>query len=65
MAYASLVDLTTYLGIDESTADDGLLSQLLARAQAAIDTYTRRTFEATADVTNTNPVRLTVLGVVK
>ena len=51
MAYASLVDLTTYLGIDESTADDGLLSQLLARAQAAIDTYTRRTFEATADVT--------------
>jgi len=51
MAYASLADLTTYLGIDESTADDGLLSQLLARAQAAIDTYTRRTFEATADVT--------------
>ena len=51
MAYASLADLTTYLGIDESTADDGLLSQLLARAQAAIDTYTRRTFEASADVT--------------
>lgn len=51
MAYASLADLTAYLGIDESTADDGLLTQLLARAQAAIDTYTRRTFEAAADVT--------------
>lgn len=51
MSYASLTDLTVYLGIDESTADDGLLTQLLARAQAAIDTYTRRTFEAAADVT--------------
>jgi len=51
MAYASITDLTVYLGIDESTADDGLLTQLLARAQAAIDTYTRRTFEATADAT--------------
>ena len=51
MAYATITDLTVYLGIDESTADDGLLTQLLARAQAAIDTYTRRTFEAAADVT--------------
>ncbi len=49
--YASLSDLTTYLGIDESTADDALLSQLLARAQAAIDNYTRRTFEAAVDAT--------------
>ena len=51
MAYASLADLTAYLGIDESTADDGLLSQLLTRAQAAIDSYTRRTFEAGSDTT--------------
>jgi len=46
MAYASLADVTAYLGIDESTADDGLLTQLLARAQAAIDGMCNRTFEA-------------------
>ena len=51
MAYASLDDLTTYLGIDDSTADDGLLTRLLERAQAAVDAFTRRTFEATADAT--------------
>ena len=51
MAYASLNDLTVYLGIDDSTADDGLLTQLLARAQAAVNAFTRRTFEATADAT--------------
>ena len=51
MAYASLDDLTTYLGIDDSTADDGLLTRLLLRSQAAIDSYTRRTFEVAADST--------------
>jgi len=51
MAYASLDDLTTYLGIDDSTTDDRLLTPLLARAQAAIDAFTRRTFEAIADAT--------------
>ena len=45
MAYATITDLTVYLGIDESTADDGLLSQLLTRAQAAIDGMCNRTFE--------------------
>ena len=49
--YASLTDLTAYLGIDESTADDGLLAQFLARAQAAIDNTCHRTFEASADTT--------------
>jgi hypothetical protein len=49
MAYATLLDLLTYLGIDESDADDALLDSLLARAQAAIDSHTRRTFEASAD----------------
>ena len=49
--YASLPDLTAYLGIDESTADDGLLTQFLARAQAAIDDICHRTFEASADTT--------------
>jgi len=49
--YASLTDLTAYLGIDTSTADDGLLSQFLTRAQAAIDNTCHRTFEASADST--------------
>lgn len=51
MAYATLDQLTSYLGIDESYDDDNLLSSLLARAQAAIDSYTRRTFEAAEDTT--------------
>ena len=51
MGYASLADLTTYLGIDASTADDALLTQFLARAQAAVDGICHRTFEATADST--------------
>ena len=46
MAYASLSDLTAYLGIDESAIDDVLLTQLLARAQAAVDEHCNRTFEA-------------------
>ena len=51
MAYASLDDLTQYLGIDDSTADDGKLTQFLARAQAEIDNETRRVFEVVADST--------------
>ncbi len=51
MAYASISDLTAYLGIDDSTADDGLLAQLLTRAQAAVDGMCNRTFEASADTT--------------
>jgi len=49
--YATLTDLTAYLGIDESTADDGLLLQLLERAQAAIDGMCHRQFEAASDST--------------
>lgn len=51
MAYADLADLLLYLGIEEDVVDDTLLQQFLARAQAAIDSYTRRTFEAAADTT--------------
>ncbi len=51
MAYASISDLTVYLGIDDSTADDGLLAQLLTRAQAAVDNVCHRQFEAAADTT--------------
>jgi len=50
MAYSTLGDLKTYLGIDEST-DDVVLSQCIERAQQAIDTRCRRTFEATEDST--------------
>lgn len=50
MAYANLADLKTYLGIS-GTADDTLLTDLLARAQAIIDAATQRTFEAPTDNT--------------
>ena len=57
MAYASIADLTVYLGIDDSTADDGLLAQLLTRAQAAVDGMCNRTFEVSADTTRYFDVR--------
>jgi hypothetical protein len=50
MAYLSLADLKLYLGI-AGTADDDLLDDLLPAAQAAIDTYCDRTFEAASDTT--------------
>ncbi len=50
MAYLSAADLKSYLGIAVTT-DDTLLGQILTRAQAMIDTYTGRTFEAAADST--------------
>lgn len=45
MAYATIAELKSYLGITEGT-DDTLLSNLLDRASAAIDAYTGRSFEA-------------------
>lgn len=42
--YATVEQLKHYLGITTGT-DDALLSSMLARAQAMIDTHTRRTFE--------------------
>ena len=50
MAYADVATLKQYLG-NTTNSDDALLAALLARAQKAIDTYTRRTFEASADST--------------
>ena len=47
MNYASLTNLKDYLGISiASTADDPLLTDLLARAEGIIDAYTGRHFEA-------------------
>ena len=43
MAYATLSQLKTYLGLSGS-ADDALLEQLLGRATAAIERYTHRRF---------------------
>jgi hypothetical protein len=51
--YATLPELTTYLGIDESTADDALLTACLQRAQAIVNSQTRRVFEVTADSAHT------------
>jgi len=50
MAYTTAALLKTYLGVSGS-GDDTLLTALIARAQAAIDNYTGRTFEASADAT--------------
>ena len=44
MAYTTESAVRTYLGIT-TTGDATLLTSLIARAQAAIDTYTQRTFE--------------------
>ena len=43
--YCTLAQLRDFLGIS-GTADDALLSALITRASAAIDTYTGRTFHA-------------------
>jgi hypothetical protein len=52
MAYATLAQLRAYLKLGATeTADDALLTDLLARAQQAIDTFCARTFEASADTT--------------
>ena len=52
MAYATLVDLKAYLGIATNLkTDDALLTSLLARAQVAVDSHCRRTFEASTDTT--------------
>lgn len=50
MAYTTASSLKTYLGVP-SADDDALLTTLIARAQALIDEFTRRTFEASADST--------------
>lgn len=50
MAYATVADVKSYLG-NTTSGDDTLLSDLIPRAQAAIDTYCHRSFEAAADTT--------------
>ena len=50
MAYTSNVELKNYLDIS-GTGDDPLFDLLIESAQAVIDRYTGRTFEASADAT--------------
>ena len=45
MAYATLAQVKDYLDIGADT-DDVLLQNLIDRAEIAIETYTRRVFEA-------------------
>lgn len=50
MAYCTLADLKLELGIPTlTTGDDTILATKIVNAQAIIDAYTRRTFEAAAD----------------
>jgi len=51
MAYCTTALVKTYLGITGS-ADDTLIGTLVVRAQAMIDKYCDRTFEASANTTN-------------
>lgn len=54
MAYTDTTTLKRYLGIPSATTtDDTLLAELIARSQAVIDSYTLRTFEASADTERT------------
>lgn len=50
MAYTTAALVKTYLDISGAT-DDALITTLIERAQKFIDTYTQRTFEASADST--------------
>lgn len=50
MAYTTAAAIKTYLGIT-GVGDDALITILIANAQKAIDNYTKRTFEASADAT--------------
>jgi len=52
MSYCSLSDVKAYLSIDNAnTDDDALLTSLIARAQAVIETYTGHVFEASTATT--------------
>jgi hypothetical protein len=61
VAYTTASLLKTYLGIAVST-DDTLLTALIARAQAAIDAYCGRTFEASGNTTRYFDVSRDVTG---
>lgn len=55
MAYCSVSDVKSYLGISAND-DDALIATLIGAAQAAIDTHTGNTFEAPTLTTRTYDV---------
>jgi hypothetical protein len=59
MAYTTVSALKTYLGVVGNT-DDALLTALIARAQAIVDAYCGRTFEAAQDSTRKLDAKLSV-----
>ena len=61
MAYTTAALCKTYMGITTAT-DDTLIGTLIVRAQAMVDSYTHRTFEASADSTKFFNSRLDVYG---
>lgn len=50
MTYITLPELRQYVGAD-TTTDDGQLTKAITEAQKSIDTYCKRTFEASANTT--------------
>ena len=52
MAYTVLATVKEYLALDSSTAHDALINRCIAAAQAAIDSYTGKRFEATDSTTH-------------
>lgn len=57
MSYATVAQLSEYLGLTDD-ADDALLASLIQRAQAIIDTHCNRTFEASTDSTKSFDSRI-------
>jgi hypothetical protein len=52
MTYCTLADVREYLGIsDDHTSDDALISQCILAAKQAVDRYTNRVFDASANST--------------
>ena len=61
MGYTTAAICKLYMGITTAT-DDTLIGTLIVRAQAMVDSYTHRTFEASADSTKFFNSRFDVYG---
>lgn len=56
MAYCATSDVKDYIDFDsDSAADDGLIADLVIRAQKTIDTYCHRTFGSTGGASDLTP----------
>lgn len=61
MAYTTTALVKTYLSITTAT-DDALIGTLIVRAQSMVDSYTHRTFEASANSTKLFDAKADVYG---